>query len=79
MNIAISPRTLATREIKKYLNNLGVHSTIRSYMTNKKGVYIDIVMEEINPNRNKALLDFIEEIQFKYGIKTVNFKYSVPF
>lgn len=79
MNIAVSPRVQATKEIKKYFNDLGINSTIRSAMTNKKGIYVDIIHDEIPQRELKKMISFIDDIQKKYKIKTVNFKERLPF
>lgn len=79
MNLAVAPRVLATREIKKYFKQIGIGSTIRSGMTNKKGVFIDIFHEEVPHNEVRNLHLFLDDIQKKYDIKTVKIKGDLPF
>lgn len=79
MNLAVAPRVLATREIKKYFKKIGIGSTIRSGVTNKKGVFIDIFHEEVPHYEVKNLHLFIADIQKKYDIKTVEIKVDLPF
>jgi len=79
MDLAIAPRVLATREIKKYFKSIGIKSTIRSGVTNKKGVFIDIYHEEVPHNEVRNLYLFITDIQKKYDIKNVIIKGDLPF